>query len=401
MVKKEYTEWIVDEIRHICETYKKRIAGAESTRAAMLEMAAQLRLWCDNVSVEEFNVHPNAFMGSVPLQGLLDICGVIAFLIALRLAIPIVAVISALFFLAAAALWLSQYVLYRQCFDFLFRKKNAINVMGERKASSETKQRIILCGHADAAYEMSFMLHMKSWHILTLIAGADIGMFVCLAFGLLYGTGAVSSHTASIFGIIEAVLLLAYIPWLFFLRWNVIADGANDNLTGCYIAMSILKEMEEQDIRLEHTDLCCLITDGEESGLRGALAYAETHQKELIDSNSIVIAMDTIHDPKEIMVYHRGVNFTQKNSIAVCELMREAGIKCGIDIPYAGFYPGATDAEAFSRYGVEAAAICAVQHDPSTYYHTRYDTWDNLNIDGIEKVREIITETIKLIDQNE
>ena len=42
--------------------------------------------------------------------------------------------------------------------------------------------------------------------------------------------------------------------------------------------MSILKELPEKDERLEHTDVCYLITDGEGSGLRGALAYAKARQ---------------------------------------------------------------------------------------------------------------------------
>ena len=210
-----------------------------------------------------------------------------------------------------------------------------------------------------------------------------------------------------VIGILMAVLLILvvifrgwvlYIPWLFFINWRVVVDGANDNLTGCYIAMSILKEMAENDERMDHTDVCVLITDGEESGLRGALAYAEAHRQELLESNSIVIALDTIHDPKELAIYHRGVNFTQKNSPEVCELLHDAGLACGRNLPYAGFYPGGTDAEAFSRYGIRAAGLCAVQHTPSAYYHTRRDTWDNLNEEGIAITRDVVKAAIQVFD---
>jgi len=240
-----------------------------------------------------------------------------------------------------------------------------------------------------------FLVRLKAWLIYVLILGADLGMFACLTFGLLSAAGMVSTHTSAVFGLIEALLLFIYIPWLFFIRWRVVSDGANDNLTGCYISMSILKEMAEKDIRLDYTDVCCLITDGEESGLRGAMAYAERHRQELIDTNSIVIAVDTIHDPEQLMIYHRGINFTQKNSTEVCKLLHEAGLSCGRDIPYTDFYPGANDSEAFSRNGIKAAAICAVQHTPSSYYHTRYDSWDNLNPEGIEIVRRIVSQAIQ------
>ena len=391
----EYTQWITEQIRRICETYQNRTAGSASVRSAMLDMAAQLQSWSDHVETEDFTLHPHAFMGSIPLQAALCICGIGCYILGSRLTSDVPMIVSAALFLFAAVLWLLEYVLYRRAFDFLFSKRQAVNVFAERKARVESKRRIILCGHADAAYEMSFFVRLKAWLIYVLILGADLGMFACLTFGLLSATGMVSSHTSAIFGWIEALLLLVYIPWLFFIRWRVVSDGANDNLTGCYISMSIVKEMAEKDIRLDYTDVCCLITDGEESGLRGAMAYAERHRQELIDTNSIVIAVDTIHDPEQIMIYHRWINFTQKNSPEVCELLHEAGLVCGRDIPYTDFYPGANDSEAFSRNGIKAAAICAVQHTPSSYYHTRYDSWDNLNPEGIENVRRIVSQAIQ------
>ena len=394
----EYTAWITDQIRKVCEMYKNRTAGTQNVQDCMRMMETQLRDWCDHVEAEPFTLHPHAFMGSVPLQASLCICGVICFLLAHFLSSTALSVISSVFFLAAIAVWLLEYVFYGRVFDFLFPKKESFNIYGERKARIESRQRIILCGHADAAYEMSFFVHLKAWMIYVLMLAADVGMFVCLLFGFLCAMGAVSEHTTVVFTVVESVLLAVDISWLFFIRWHVISDGANDNLTGCFISMSILKEMAEKEERLDYADVCCLITDGEESGLRGAMAFAEAHRQELIEDNTMVIAIDTIHNPEEIMIYHRGINFTQKNSPEVCDLLHEAGLACGKDIPNTDFYPGANDSEAFSRNGIKAAAICAVQHTPSTYYHTRYDSWDNLRPDCIELVRNIAYSALKIED---
>ena len=397
----EHIRWITEEIRHVCENYKERVAGSESVRACMDYMAGHLCGIADRVVTEPFTLHPQAWIGSIALQGTLDVLGVICYWMGYVLSARALTALSVLLFLGSILSWVFEYVLYGPAFDFLYPKKDAVNLFAERKAAGETKRRVILCGHADAAYEISFFQHeLKAWAIYLLILGADVGMFFCCGFGVaaLAGTAA---PTLRIFGIVEAVLLIVYIPWIFFINWRVVVDGANDNLTGCYIAMSILKEMAENDERLEHTDVCCLITDGEESGLRGALAYAEAHRQELLDSDSIVIALDTIHDPNELAIYHRGINFTQKNSPEVCELLHEAGLACGRDLPYAGFYPGGTDAEAFSRYGIRAAGLCAVQHTPSTYYHTRHDSWDNLNPEGIELARAVVLEALRLADRRD
>ena len=51
--------------------------------------------------------------------------------------------------------------------------------------------------------------------------------------------------------------------------------------------------------------------DAKSSYLHGFEKMADRTWQELLDSDSIVIALDTIHDPKELAIYHRGVNYTQ------------------------------------------------------------------------------------------
>ena len=393
------TDWITEQIKNICTNYKKRTAGSECARQCMQFMAEQMKPWADEVHTESFTLHRHPFVGSIPLLALGGLLGIACFGLSCLFSSFVLAIISPIVLSLAFILWFFEFVLYRQTIDFLFPKYNAINVFAERKAKIETKQRIIIAGHADAAYEMTFFLKLKAWQIYTLIILTILGMISCFAFGIIHAVCTISATTLLTFGIIEALCFIVFIPWLFFINWKTVVDGANDNLTGCYIGMNILREMAQNDERMDDTDVCCLITDGEESGLRGAIAYARQHQKELIDSNSIVIAIDTIHDPKELAIYHRGVNFTQKNSPEVCSLLESAAQACDIHLPYTDFYPGATDAEAFSRYGIKAAAICAVQHSPTTYYHTRRDSWDNINPECIGITQELVKTAIQLLDE--
>lgn len=97
------------------------------------------------------------------------------------------------------------------------------------------------------------------------------------------------------------------------------------------------------------------------------------------------------------MVYPRGINGTQKNNEQLCSLIQKAGKNCGVPIGRAGFYPGANDADAFSRYGIKAAGLCGVRHKPSKYYHTRFDGWDNLDMDCVEKTRLILREAVRYL----
>ena len=82
------------------------------------------------------------------------------------------------------------------------------------------------------------------------------------------------------------------------------------------------------------------------------------------------------------------------------ELIYQAGVNCGIEMKEADIYPGAVDAEAFSRQGFEAAGFCGVNHDPKTYYHTRLDTPDNISEECINLSLDICLEAAKLYDEN-
>ena len=64
-------------------------------------------------------------------------------------------------------------------------------------------------------------------------------------------------------------------------------------------------------------------------------------------------------------------------------------------------YPGAVDAEGFSRYGIEAVGFCGVNHDPKTYYHTRLDTADNMSEECINLSLDICLEAAELYDQRQ
>lgn len=97
----EYIQWITKEIRYVCETFKRRAAGSESVKASMEYMASQLRGWADNVVLEPFALHPQAWIGSIALQGTLDILGVIFYWLGYVLSARVYTVLSIVCFLGA------------------------------------------------------------------------------------------------------------------------------------------------------------------------------------------------------------------------------------------------------------------------------------------------------------
>lgn len=398
MIKQDYTNYIVQRITDICKKYKRREAGSQSARDAADDMAAEAKQYADTVITQDFNVNPRCFIGSIPLfAGIVITAAVVSFVSVLVDSLLWLLIGDALILLGFC-IFIPEYVFYRRLLEVVTKKHRGRNVFAVRKARGESKRRIIIGGHLDAAYEMPVM---SKFNVIVLYAVLGIGLLGPVITFILNNVMLLNFLPRQVhitFAIIELVCAVITIPVIFFADFNTIVDGANDNLTACFIGMSILKEMAENDFRYENTDVCCLITDGEEAGLRGATAFASENISMLMDKNTVFVALDTIHEKEELRIYGRGINFTEANADEVCDLLYFAGMKHGLDLPYAEFYPGAVDAEAFSREGVKAAGLCGVRHTPAPYYHTVHDTYTNLNPECIELVRDIVKTSIDMFD---
>ena len=392
----DYIKYITDGIESICKNHKRRTAGSESVRTAEAEIADSMKDVVDEIRTQQFEIHPHAFLGSIPLEAFLSLVACAFFLTGVYADRSWAYMVSLVFMIVAMVALIAEYALYRQVTDKLYPKRTGQNLYMVRKAKNTPKRRIILCGHVDAAYEMPVLKYLPAILIYICIGSGVLYWVVNFLFCNLALADFLPDTVLRVFAIIEVVLSVLYTPLLFLVDWHTVVDGANDNLTGCFLSMSILKEMADNDIRFEDTEICCLITDGEEAGLRGAHAFASENVEEMMKLNTMVIAVDTIHDVNELRIFSRGINYTESNSEEACNLLYFSGMKNGLDLPTAEFYPGACDSEAFSVIGVKAAAICGVAFTPEDYYHNVKDTYTNLNPECISIVRKILQDAVNM-----
>lgn len=392
----DYIKFITDGIEHICKNHKRRSAGDKTVKTAQADMAEEMKDCVDEIRTQQFEMHPHAFIGSIPLDAFLSLIACSFFLFGVFSGKFWPYIVSLVFTTTAATIIVVEYILFIPFTDRFYPKKTGQNLYMVRKAKNTPKRRIILCGHVDAAYEMPVLKHFPTPLIYLCIGSAFLYWVVNFLCCYLALANFISVKALHVFVIIEIINSLLYLPLLFFVDWRTVVDGANDNLTGCYLAMSIIKEMADKDIRFDDTEVCALLTDGEESGLRGARAFANENVEELLELNTIVIAPDTIHSIEELRIFSRGINYTESNSEEVCNLLYFASMKHGLDMPVAEFYPGANDSEAFSAVGIKAAAICGVAFTPQDYYHTVRDTYTNLNPECIELIRNILKDSIDM-----
>lgn len=394
----ETVEYMVKKITDICEKIGPRAPGSPQEFEAQKVMAADLEKWSDDVKFEDFTVHRQAFMGFIPFTVAMAILSTVFFFTK-----PIVGFILTILGFIPLIL---EFLMYKRFLDPLFKGHPSHNVIATRKASGETKKRIIFIGHSDSQYEWILNYKLGGTGMKLFLIPAVVGLVAsCIANlvkFIVVDVNAVNNNGVNTFflvvGIILCIFIVPYIGFLFFQSYTKSVPGANDNLSGCLASMAVLKLMAESDVRFENTDVQVLLTGSEEAGLRGAKAYAETHEKELKEIETVVVACDTMRDLEHMAVYDRDLSGTLKHDKQVKELVKKAAANCGLDVPYASIYLGACDAAAFTQKGIKSTGFAAMDPTPPRYYHTRLDSPELLVPEALKIGAEVLLETACLYD---
>ncbi len=395
-------QYMLDEITYICKNFEKRGPGSKGEEQACEYMAKVLKedCGCDRADVESFKENPGSFFGWIYFT--------ITFVL---LAIPLFFVFplaSVLLIVAGLFIVFMQFGLYKKLIDRCFPEKTGHNVTAVKKCTGEVKRRIFFNGHPDAAWE---------WPVNYKLGGVGFE-----GHAILCGIGAIYYLVISIisivmqrgisFGMIDTGSLLfklalgglVFVPFLVGLYWmwnkNRIVDGANDNLSGCYMGIAILKALQDEGIEFENTEIGVILSGSEEAGLRGAKAWCEQHKGEFDDVPTFIFSYDTIHDPKYLMTNYRDLNGTVKADKDVSDLFMEASKEVGIPCKKGWVPPlgGATDSAAFAQAGFRATGVTGLNHKLEDYYHTRRDTYDNMNLEGLAGCFAVSVKALEMFD---
>lgn len=399
--KDKAAKYMIDEITHIIKTCGKRDPGSEGEKKSCEYMAEVLKkdCGCEEVKLESYEVAPRAFYGWIYFT--------MTFVIAAMALFFVAPIISALLIIAGFAIVLIQFGVYKKLLDPLFKKKTSHNVTAIKKCTGETKRRIIFNGHPDATWEwpVNYALGGVGFEGHAIIAA--VGALFYLVLSIVYMV-----NTKTLFGIADfespivkaALWGLLFLPFMiglyFMVNYRRVVDGANDNLTGCYVGIAVLKALKDEGIELENTEIGVILTGSEEIGLRGSKAWVEAHKDEFRDVPTFFYAYDTINDPKYLMANYRDLNGTVKSDKDCADLFYEAAQAVGVPCKKGMIPPlgGAVDAAAFSQGGFRAAGVTGLNHKLERYYHTRLDSYDNMNAQGIANCFAASVKMLEMFD---
>lgn len=401
---RECSNFAVREIKKVCEQVGPRPAGYEGEKKAQDYVEKLMTPIADEVTRENFTLSPKAFMSWVTIDGILALIAAVLGIVSFTGAVPQLAnafhIASIVLCVVAVVFLVGEFLLYKKVLDPFFKKEESSNVICKINAKGEVKRRIIIGGHMDSAYEWRYTYMGGPKMVTTVVAGAILGLLLTLVVGIV-GMFIDNSNANIVLIVLQAVVIPFLASVIFFVNWNLVVDGANDDLTGVFTSMAALLYLKNNDIRFENTEVVAVSMGAEEEGLRGSKAFAEKHGEEFKNDGveTVFVALDTLRDYEFMGIVTKDMTATVNLDKQACALMKKAAENAEVPVKFTTTPLGSTDAAAMQQGGIKSVAFTSMDPAPARYYHTRLDTVKMLEMKTIEDSLKIVLETVFLFDE--
>ena len=411
----EDSKYMYDVIQRIIDKCGSRMpCSAQEAQAAEM-ISTELKKSCDNVLIDPFICQPRAFLGYIKIDIILVFLSFILFFM-----IPfdityywdeIIIWVSYILNLIAIIIIWNEFFNYREFIDPLFKKRQSQNVIGTIKASGERKNLIIFSGHHDSALQFNLLWHLKMGYPIIIFIGLGI-MIIWLVSSLimllLSIIGLFFYKSFFIFGLTLFIIgIPAFIGLFLFVSPGEKANkvpGAVDNLSAVAIILALAKYLKSnKEIIPNNTEIKLISFGCEEAGLRGAYRYVENYYNELEMLDAECVNLDAIQSKNKVSIIDFEPSTRTKHSDIVVKKIENAAKLINTDVSSSslggsnllekiiGQISGGTDATAFSKSGIKAANISAMDLSKMLqFYHQPTDTLDKIEKGSLENVLKIL-----------
>lgn len=421
-ISHEHSDYMYNLIDTIIKECGPRMPCSPQEAKSAELIKTELENICDSSHIEPFSCHPRAFIGYIKVMVVMLLISFICyFLTFLHLTLILEQILMGITFtlnLGAFLIIWNEFFNYREFIDPLFKEKPSQNVIGVFESKKEVENVLIFSGHHDSALHFNLLTHLKIGYSIIVILGLLI-LIIWLGTSAILFTLSIIGFIISGFLMVQIFVFIIFvigIPVLiglwFFVSFGEKANtvpGAVDNLSAVAIVLGIGKYLKmNPTIIPENTEIRLISFGCEEAGLRGAYRYVEKHYEELKTKNAICINMDAIHSLSSISIIDFEPTTRTKHSEEVVKLLKQSAKDVGISRSNFSFggrslvekligqVTGGTDATAFSKAGLKAASIVAMDlKQMISFYHQPTDTIDKIERGVLEEVLKLCIASIK------
>ncbi|NVM30530.1 MAG: M20/M25/M40 family metallo-hydrolase [Candidatus Helarchaeota archaeon] len=420
----DYTEYMFNFIDDVCKNIGPRLATKPEEHQCIEIIGKELEKYSDETFTQEFRTSYLAY----PRGEMRWAVGLI--LIGLFFIFTIIPWVYIILCSLGLFFFLSEFIFLKEYLDIFYDKGISKNIFGRIKSrSGEPKKYLIFGGHSDSAID----LPMARKGIPTLVRR----IYIAIGFAILVliwsivktivpgALGNVINHPFFNFTILDFVFLVPFIPYLayfvitllFQMFGSEIVQGANDNLSGCAVALAIAKYLSQEENRPKNIEVICGSFGAEEAGQRGSKAFVRQTSKEILD-NCYMVATEScgggnaagiLDGELMYMMVTRKFPFIKpiRHDPEVYERLYEGYKRCkkkmkGLpptEIVTATF--AGTDAMRFTEKGIPACAIVGGNFETLFIknWHSPEDIPENIDKHIMNHILNICLEFIELVDK--
>lgn len=354
----------------------RRQAGGKSEAVLREQLSADLKGFCDEVDEVSFMAKQKAYITSNLLTFFFMVATAVLAILSIVLNFHFIfgALVTSLLTLLAAL----------GIFGGTSKSVGDVNVFARRKASSTPTARVIFEANLDAPNKRNISRGAAvAFTILTFIGSA---LYVAYTFVmLLIANGALNFNGQDMLQYIAYGLPIFVIFPLILSRTvstRYSFPGVADNLLGSYAACGAMRYMAEQDLRLERTELCVLLTSSKDAKNAGAKAFVEDFKDELSQLDTTVVCFDSIYDPDALNIVCKG----RKLSKLISTAEANAGVVVTDHNPK--YHKG--DYKVYSKAGMNAVQITTLPDDVPDFYRSADDNAELLTARAVHAVEGTI-----------
>lgn len=354
----------------------KRQAGGKAELVLRDQLTKDLKEFCDEVDEVSFYAKQKAYITSNLLTFI--------FLVATAVFAILFSLVNPYFILAALVTALLSLLAALGVFGGTSKSVEDLNVFARRKASGEPAARIIFEANLDAPFKRNISRGTAALLKFLTLLGVALYIAFCVVM-LLVDNGTLN------FGFQDELEYLAYGLPIFVIFPLILSrtvstgssfPGVADNLLGAYAACGAMRYMSEQDLRLESTELCVLLTSSKEAKNAGAKAFVRDFKADLDALDTTILCFDSIYDPDSLNVVSKG----RKVSKLVDEAAANAGVLLTDHNPK--YHKG--DLKVYDKAGLAAAQISSLPDEVPPFYRNENDDVDLLNPNAVHAVEGAI-----------
>lgn len=354
----------------------KRQAGGKAELVLRDQLTKDLKEFCDEVDEVSFYAKQKAYITSNLLTFI--------FLVATAVFAILFSLVNPYFILAALVTALLSLLAALGVFGGTSKSVEDLNVFARRKASGEPAARIIFEANLDAPFKRNISRGTAALLKILTLLGVALYIAFCVVM-LLVDNGTLN------FGFQDELEYLAYGLPIFVIFPLILSrtvstgssfPGVADNLLGAYAACGAMRYMSEQDLRLESTELCVLLTSSKEAKNAGAKAFVRDFKADLDALDTTILCFDSIYDPDSLNVISKG----RKVSKLVDEAAANAGVLLTDHNPK--YHKG--DLKVYDKAGLAAAQISSLPDEVPPFYRNENDDVDLLNPNAVHAVEGAI-----------